>query len=432
MDEQAIRHLLNGRKYLLLQGPMGPCFSRLATWLQNSHREVKQVCFNAGDSWYANKDISLHYIGSVKKFSFWLRDLHKEYPFDTIVCFGDCRAMHIEAKKWVRNKSINFLAFEEGYFRPFYITLEKGGVNGYSSMPGNASYYHEQPIPELKTPVPWKPSTFSRCAHAMLYYAAGWFGRRRYPGYRHHKSFSPWYEMRCWIRAGRRKLWYRWQQRNMLSHITGELDNQYYLAILQVYNDSQIHFHSPYKDVREYIETVIRSFARHAPKERHLVFKHHPMDRGHRYYGTLIKALTEKYDVSGRVIYVHDISLPALLTHTRAVITVNSTAGLSALIHNKPLKVMGTALYDIEGLTWQGPLNQFWGSNFTPDKALFKRFRAHLLYNTQINAVFYGKSDWLDNTPLITAEPQSGRSEELHTGKPLVEDISGEPKVSGT
>lgn len=223
----------------------------------------------------------------------------------------------------------------------------------------------------------------------------GLVGRHRYRGYRHHKSFSPWYEMRCWFCAGCRKVMYRWQQRHMLGHITGTLDNQYYLAILQVYNDSQIIYHSPYNDMREYIENVIRSFARHAPKVRHLVFKHHPMDRGHRFYGTLINALIEKYGVTGRVLYVHNLFLPALLTHTRAVITVNSAAGLSALIHNKPLKVMGKALYDIEGLTWQGLLNQFWQSDFTPDKVLFESFHAHLLYNTQINTVFYGKSDWL-------------------------------------
>lgn len=45
-----------------------PCFSRLASWLQSSNREVKQVCFNAGDSWYAAKETALHYTGSVKKF----------------------------------------------------------------------------------------------------------------------------------------------------------------------------------------------------------------------------------------------------------------------------------------------------------------------------------------------------------------------------
>ena len=65
---------------------------------------------------------------------------------------------------------------------------------------------------------------------------------------------------------------------------------------------------------------------------------------------------------------------------------------------------MGKALYNIEGLAWQGPLNQFWQSDFVPDKKLFQRFRTHLLYNTQINAVFYGKSDWLD-IPSETLQP---------------------------
>ena len=45
---------------------MGPCFARLATWLQHNHREVKQVCFNAGDAWYAAKETSLHYTGDRK------------------------------------------------------------------------------------------------------------------------------------------------------------------------------------------------------------------------------------------------------------------------------------------------------------------------------------------------------------------------------
>lgn len=303
----------------------------------------------------------------MKNFAFWLRDLHQDYAFDTLVCFGDCLPMHMEAKKWSRNRSVDFLVFEEGYFRPFYITLEKGGVNAWSSMPRDAAFYREQSLPVPASPTPWKPATVNRVVHAMLYYAAGYLGRHRYLDYRHHKAFSPWYEMRCWFRAGRRKLWYRWQQRHMLSHITETLDNQYYLAILQVYNDSQILFHSPYKDVREYIETVIRSFARHAPAQSHLVFKHHPMDRGHRFYGPLITGLCGKYGIAGRVLYVHDLSLPRLLTHSRGVITVNSTAGLSALHHHKPLKVMGKALYDIEGLTWQGTLNRFWASGFTPD-----------------------------------------------------------------
>ncbi|MGL4717908.1 MAG: hypothetical protein ACRCXO_02275, partial [Kluyvera intermedia] len=68
----------------------------------------------------------------------------------------------------------------------------------------------------------------------------------------------------------------------------------------------------------------------------------------------------------------------------------NSTAGISALIHNKPLKVMGNALYDMKGLTYQGHLHQFWTAAFKPDMNLFKKFRGSLLANTQVNAVYYG------------------------------------------
>ena len=94
------------------------------------------------------------------------------------------------------------------------------------------------------------------------------------------------------------------------------------------------------------------------------------------------------------MLYVHDLPMPEMLKHAKAVVTINSTAGLSALIHNKPLKVMGDALYDMKGLTYQGHLNQFWTADFKPDMGLLAKFRSYLLETTQINAVFYSKQQW--------------------------------------
>ncbi|MGS3011852.1 capsular polysaccharide export protein, LipB/KpsS family, partial [Escherichia coli] len=111
------------------------------------------------------------------------------------------------------------------------------------------------------------------------------------------------------------------------------------------------------------------------PKESYLVIKHHPMDRGHRLYRTLIKRLSKEYGLGERVISVHDLPMPELLRHAKAVVTINSAAGISALIHNKPLNVMGNALYDIKGLTYQVHLHQFWQADFKPDMKLFKKFR---------------------------------------------------------
>lgn len=389
MESTAMNNLLAGKRYLLLQGPMGPFFSDLARWLESKGREATNVVFNGGDRFYCRERPALHYSGTPAQFAHWLKEVWQTYPFDTIVCFGDCRPLHQAARQWAHAKGLRFLAFEEGYLRPHFITLEEGGVNAYSSLPRDPDFYRHLPDMPPRIVHPLKPSTRLRYWHASWYYLIAWYHRRSYPNYKHHKSFSPWYEMRCWIRAWRRKHWYAFKERHVLTRLQTQLDNRFYLAILQVYNDSQIRHHSPYDDVRDYINDVIYSFATKAPAAKFLVFKHHPMDRGHRLYGPLIKQLSLKYGVQNRVLYVHDLPMPEMLKHAKAVVTINSTAGLSALIHHKSLKVMGNALYDIKGLTYQGHLHQFWTAEFKPDVKLLNQFRGYLLETTQINAVFY-------------------------------------------
>jgi capsular polysaccharide export protein len=137
------------------------------------------------------------------------------------------------------------------------------------------------------------------------------------------------------------------------------------------------------------IATVLDSFAREAPGDAHLVFKHHPMDRGHRHYGRQIHETAVAAGVSERVHYVHDLHLPTLLRDARGVVLVNSTTGLSALFHGAPVKTLGRCLYDFAGLTHQGDLASFWGSPTRPDKDLYARFRNYLIGMTQVNGSFY-------------------------------------------
>lgn len=397
MDKTALDVLLSGRNYLLLQGPMGWFFQHLADWLRSTNRSVTQVNFNGGDKFFCREKNALAFNNPITQFNKWLTEKHRELPFDSIVCFGDCRSMHLIAKNWAKENSVRFLVFEEGYLRPHFITLEEGGVNAYSSMPRDPKFYRYCSLPE-QAEIEHIDGGFSRRAwRAVCYYLAGWFTKHLFPHYRHHKSFSPWHEAHCWLRAGWRKQLYWFKQRNVLPELASTLSKKYYLAILQVYNDSQIKNHSPYEDVRDYIREVITSFAEHAPTDKYLVLKHHPMDRGHRYYGKLINNITTLLGISDRVLYVHDLHLPTMLTHAKAVITINSTAGLSALHHAKPLKVMGNALYDIEGLTYQYCLDKFWKTKFHPDMKLFRQFKAVLQYKTQLNGVFYSAHPWMKN-----------------------------------
>ncbi|TQQ90262.1 capsular biosynthesis protein [Cronobacter sakazakii] len=393
MNHSALDTLLSGQKYLLLQGPMGPFFRDLGNWLETKGREAKQVVFNGGDWFYRRKGKSLSYQGTPEGFGAWLTATRSAWPFDTLVCFGDCRPLHQAARRWAQAQGIRFLVFEEGYLRPCFITLEENGVNGFSSLPREAGFYRALPflpVPEVRRIT---PSLLRRIAHAAWYYLMGCYYQRAFPRYQHHKSFSPWYEGGCWVRAAIRKIWYRNTERGIRRSLSTDYHGHYFLAVLQVFNDSQLQHHSDYGDMRDFIKETVSSFARGAPPSRMLVIKHHPMDRGHRQYRSLIKTLSKRYGVSGRIVYVHDLPLPELLSNAAGVVTINSTAGISALIHNKPLKVMGRALYDIEGLTFQGRLDDFWQASFRPDHPLFSTFRYYLMQKTQLNTVFYSREN---------------------------------------
>ncbi|MDE6959079.1 MAG: capsule biosynthesis protein, partial [Helicobacter apodemus] len=114
---------------------------------------------------------------------------------------------------------------------------------------------------------------------------------------------------------------------------------------------------------------------------------------GYRNYKNFIKRQTKKYNITHRVIYIHDSHLPTLLHNALGCIVINSTTGLSALLHNCPTKVCGNAFYDIDELTFQESLDKFWKATkkYKINLQLYKKFRSYLIDNTQINGSFYGK-----------------------------------------
>lgn len=391
MKSTAFTKLLDGKKYLLLQGPMGPFFNNLASWLMSHEREAINVVFNGGDRFYCRQQHVLSYLQPLSAFPKWLTEIYKQTGFDSILCFGDCRPLHQAAKFWAQDNHVRFLVFEEGYFRPHFITLEEGGVNAYSLLSRDAGFYHKLPEPSPLHFNKIAASSIKRVAHAIWYCLMCSYYQCEFINYQHHKSISILSEATAWIRSCWRKHFYRLKQQCILNEIRKEKHGRYYLAILQVYNDSQIHHHSPYVDIEDYIRSVILSFRQSAPQDSYIVFKHHPMDRGHRNYTQLIKSIALKSGVSTRVIYIHDLPLDELLSHARAVVTINSTVGMRALAKFKPLKVLGRAIYDINGMTYQGCLHDFWQSEFQPDTMLIGKFEKYLRENTQLNMEFYAR-----------------------------------------
>ncbi|MFX1739946.1 capsular biosynthesis protein [Paraburkholderia sp. A1RI_3L] len=377
-------------RVLLLQGPVGPFFRRLSRRLKEAGaHSVCKINFNAGD-WLFFPAGSVNYTGSPSDWPTFLDTLLQRRQIDAVFLFGDCRAYHATAARLARSRSIEVWVFEEGYVRPDFVTMERDGTNGHSQIPRNASFYQSLPdqpdVPEQQV-----GNVFVWLAlWGALYFLAGSLGAVFFPQYRHHRRLSL-LEGFVWLRAGWRKLLYAVCERDVTRQLTQTMSRGFFLVSLQTATDSQIHVHSRYGSIGEFIREVIASFADHCAPSFVLVFKHHPLDRGHNDYGQFIRQLCREYGVVGRVLYIHDQHLPTLLVHAAGLVVVNSTVGLSGVHHGLAVKALGEPVYGIVGLVFQGDLDAFWreAHTFRPDMALYRRFRRWLIDHTQLNGSFY-------------------------------------------
>jgi capsular polysaccharide export protein len=380
-----------GKRILLLQGPVGPFFARLAQDLRTVDAEVYKINFNAGD-WIFYPNQAINYRGTMQDWPAWLEELLIELNIDIVQLFGDCRPIHRAACQVASKLNIEIQVFEEGYVRPDYVTLELNGVNGFSRLSLDPEAFSTATEVAVQTPKKLEvPNAYwSMVAFSMVYFLIGSLGKFWFRHYQHHRPLSI-LEALPWIRSAWRKLWYRWSERGQHEELTLSWHRKYYLVPLQVFNDSQLTEHSDCESIDLFIESTLISFAQHAPGDTLLVFKHHPMDRGYKDYTGLLQRLSQTAGISHRVRYIHDQHLPSLLDHARGVVIVNSTVGLSALHHQAPTKVCGRALYNLPGLTYQGTLDEFWNQaqDFKPNRDLYQRFRMRLINRTQLNGSFY-------------------------------------------
>jgi capsule polysaccharide modification protein KpsS len=373
---------------LLLQGPVGPFFRRLAEDLARQGFRVYKVNLNGGDRLFHRREGALSFTGTWGDWPAFLEQQLVDLRIARIYLFGDARPYHMVARDVAARLGIRVFVFEEGYLRPDYITLEEEGVNGYSRMPREPRAYRAMSTSISEPPRP-VGNVFGRTAlYAMAYYIACRLSKA-FPHYRHHRPLSVWGEGSRWILSGLRKMRFAVTERQVLERVSTGLAGRYFLVPLQVHCDMQVLHHSSFESIEEFIERVISSFAAHAPTGDSLVFKHHPMDRGYRDYTQLIMRKARALGMDRRALYVHDLPLPTLLRRARGTVVINSTVGLSSIHHGTPVKVLGQAVYDMSGLTAQMPLHRFWRAPGTPDRELYQRFRAYLVGHSQLNGNLY-------------------------------------------
>jgi capsule polysaccharide modification protein KpsS len=379
-----------GKHVLLLQGPAGPFFRQVARALVRRGARVSKINLNPGDVLFFPGPNATSYRGTFEDWPAFFETFVRDNRVDAVMLFGDCRPHHRVALARARELGLTTHVFEEGYVRPHYLTLEEGGVNGNSRLPRDPEFYRSAVVPRVPRPKPVGNTFWWAAAKALAHAIACTLFWWVFPHYRHHRDVNVIRQTPLWWRGGRTKLRRRRHDREVDAAIRGTLAGKYFLVPLQVQNDSQL-THSRFQTVAEFIELTVRSFAAHAPPDTSLLVKHHPFDRPYQDYTAQLGRLAAELGLGERLIYADSIHLPTAIENARGALLINSTVGLSSVLYGTPTKCLGKAIYDMPGLTHQGPLDDFWKHPGSVDRALARRFRAYVIVTTQVNGSVWTK-----------------------------------------
>ena len=333
---------------------------------------------------------AVNYTGGLTEWPSWLENFLDRHAITDIVYYADQRPYHRAARQIARKRGITCYAYEFGYVRPDFITLERGGMGAFSHFPNNPEH-----IEELAAALPTEepqghfPYTFKdEAINEVTYHLVPWFLPFLFPRYQRDRLYGPLWEYLSYLP----KLVGKRSRKRFAEGLIEQLSNDgtpYHVVILQMQGDYQVRRASAYPDLEHLASEILSSFASFAEPERHLVFKMHPLENAMRDWPGIIMRSAEKSGVKDRVHVIDGGNLEKLFDGCHGVVLLNSTAGLAALMRGVPVCTLGVAIYDIARLTHQGGLDTFWTKPEAPTMRTVKAFKALLIASIQVKGNFF-------------------------------------------
>lgn len=384
-----------GRVFLFLQGPHGPFFHELAKKIAASGAEVIKIGFNEGDRFFWRRRKSfVAYTEPYERWPAWVEAFMRDRQVTDLVLYGDVRYLHATAIEIARRLGVRIHCFEEGYLRPYWVTYERGGVNGHSRLMTTSVAQMRAALEGIDRELPEAPARWGDMRqHILLGAIYHWhilFRNRRFPNYRTHRETSVQREFWLHFKRLMTRPWHafaRWRATRKIKR-DGFV---YTLALLQLSHDASIQGHSPFRDMAEFMRVCVEAFAKAAPPHHHLVFKSHPLEDDRVPLSQVARQLGQEFGVSERLHFVRGGKLAELLDHARAVVTVNSTAAQQALWRGLPVKALGDGVFCKPEFTSDQSLEEFFIDPKKPDITAYRDYRLYLLMTSQIPGGFYSR-----------------------------------------
>ena len=381
------------RTFLFLQGPSSPIFRMLAARLESAGCRCLRINLNAGDWIFWRRPGALNYRGGLEGWPAYVEGVMTRERVTDLILLGEERPHHQAATQAARRLGIRVFVIEMGYLRPDWVTLEREGMSSNSRFPADPAHILRAGagLPEPDWQRRYSQTFLAEASYDLLYNLPNVFLWFLYPGYRRHALFHPLHEYWGWIG----KLLFEGRHRRAAEACIERLEREkarYFVYPLQLQTDYQLRAHSPYRGQKEAIADVLTSFAGHAPPDTALVVKLHPLDNGLIDWAGFIAGQAAALGLTGRVHVIDGGDLNRLLTASLGAVTVNSTAVLHGIRQGMPVKVLGAAIYDIEGMTCQRPLDAFWTDPARPDPALTDAFFRLVAAAIQVRGNFYSQA----------------------------------------
>ena len=378
------------KTFLFLQGPVSLFSRHFASYLESQGATCLRInlCFSDWLYWLGKP--SVNYRGKIDQWPEFLRNFIQENSVTTILYYADCFPYHRIARQIAGEMGIKAVAYENGYLRPNWLTLEKGGMSRNSHFPVDPDDILEKgkKLPEPDNTALSSVNFWVESFWEVSYHLGNYFFHWTFHNYQADKYYNPLIDYLSHIPRLMKAKKLQAHAEELIEQLE-QTDATYWLFPLQMQNDYQLRMNSPFNHQSEAIELVIRTFAQSAEQDEKLVIKIHPMDNGIEPWDEIISSLANRYGVINRVLFIDGGNLQKLIRNSKGVITINSTVGLHSLQAMKPVFVLGCAVYDIKGLTSDQSFQVFFQNPVAPDKNLLKAFVKLLAASIQVKGNYF-------------------------------------------
>jgi len=360
--------------------------------IQRGHRVIHvSVCF--GDQLYWWRRNNINYRGRFKDWPNFLEKLVDRKGITDVLYYADRQPYHQIAAQVAGKLGLRATAYEFGYLRPDWITLERSGMSAFSHFPDDPDHIRriaaqvEAPDQEVRYPYQF----VHQATHEVIYNLSSYLLYVFYPRYRANRYYNPVVE---YVSHFFRILAGPFRERRARKLIKKKVreNSKYFVFAMQLPADYQIRDNSPFDDMHEAVAVTLKSFAANAPDDTLLIFKIHPLDNGLERWPRTIMRMAEETGIAGRVRVIDGGNLQTLLASAAGAVLVNSTVGLHSILAGCPVKVLGAAVFDIPGITYQPPLDDFWTKAAVPDPEFVDIFVQALAAAVQVKGNFFTRA----------------------------------------